>query len=78
MPGSLAARIGVFPRKRKRPFERRLWMVALILLALGGTAALSGCGAMSNDARPGKYTIPVTLTLTGGAAQTVNATFTVQ
>jgi hypothetical protein len=78
LPGSLAALIGVFPRKRKRPFARRLWMLAILFLGLGGTAVLSGCGGSSNDARPGTYSIPVTLTLSSGAAQTVNATVIVQ
>jgi hypothetical protein len=78
VPGSLAALAGIFPRKRKQLFGRRLWVIALLLLGMGGVAAMSGCGGMRNTAQPGVYEIPVTLTLSGGMTQTVNTTIIVQ
>jgi hypothetical protein len=38
----------------------------------------AGCAGSTNDTRAGTYTIPVTLTLNGGATQNISATIIVQ
>jgi hypothetical protein len=77
LPGSLFALFGL---KRRKQYQglRRLLMVALFCLATLGVGALSGCGGSLNTAT-GSYTVPVTLSLSGGGtSQTVNATVIVQ
>jgi hypothetical protein len=78
LPGSLAAMMGLVLKNRRRsaPRWRNLWIIAILCLA--GAAALTGCGGSNNNARAGTYTIPVTLTLAGGATQNVSATVTIE
>jgi uncharacterized repeat protein (TIGR03803 family) len=71
-PAALLAFIGL--RRRRLP-----QLLLLALLGLAGTTALTGCGGASPYATPGTYAVPVTLTLSGGAApQTVSATVIVK
>jgi hypothetical protein len=77
-PGSLAVLLGLVRRKR-RPANRNgrnLWIVALLCFA--AASIFTGCSASMNNARPGTYTIPITLTLSGGATQNVNASVIVK
>jgi len=63
-------------RRRVTPTTRNFWIIAILCLA--GVEGLSGCGGSSNTARAGTYTIPITLTLAGGAAQNISATVIVE
>jgi hypothetical protein len=56
-----------------------LAFVCGVLLGLGGMAGCGGGSSSStNGAKPGTYTVPVTLTLAGGAVQNVSVTIVVQ
>lgn len=67
-------------KDRGRRIRRLICLAILAGSGMAGLAALTGCGAgnSSTSARPGAYTIPVTLTLAGGATQTVNASVVVR
>ena len=78
LPGSLGALAGVFRRNPKRRLASRLWVIAIICSGLAAVGVCAGCGGSSNDAQAGTYSIPVTITLANGNAQTINATVTVQ
>jgi Pro-kumamolisin, activation domain/Bacterial Ig-like domain (group 3)/Abnormal spindle-like microcephaly-assoc'd, ASPM-SPD-2-Hydin len=79
-PGSLAALFAFGRRKRLSVSAQRLWMMAMLCLGLGSAAMLGGCGSSpkSTTTAAGSYTIPITLSLSGGSVQTVNAAVTVQ
>jgi CubicO group peptidase (beta-lactamase class C family) len=77
LPGSLIALFGL-KRRKQYPALRRLLMVTLLCLTTLWVGALSGCGGSSTNTTPGSYTVPMTLSLSGGASQTVNATVIVQ
>jgi uncharacterized repeat protein (TIGR03803 family) len=78
LPGSLAAAFGLLGRNRKWTAGRNggFWIIALLLLV--GTAALSSCGGSSNFAKPGTYTIPITISAAGGTSQSIEATVIVE
>jgi hypothetical protein len=77
LPGSMAAMFGLKRRKRKHSTPRPvLWMIAILLWI--GAGALSSCGGKSSFAAPGTYTIPITLTVSGGSTQNINATVVVE
>jgi hypothetical protein len=79
LPGSLLSLCGIFRRKRKLFNVRSLSILAIVSLGLPGMVTLTSCGgAPSPNAKAGTYAIPVTLTLAGGATQTVSATIIVQ
>jgi hypothetical protein len=75
LPGSLAALLGLVRRRRKGTAPRNFWIVAILCLAAMG--ALSSCGG-SNNARPGTYTIPISISVSGEASQNITATVVVQ
>jgi len=77
LPGSLIALFGLKGRKQY-PALRRLLMVTLFCLTTLWVGALSGCGGSSTNTATGSYTVPMTLSLSGGTSQTVNATIIVQ
>jgi hypothetical protein len=77
LPGSLIALFGL-KRRKQSPALRRLLIVTLFCVATLWVGALSGCGGSSTKTAPGSYTVPVTLSLSGGASQTVNATIIIQ
>jgi len=79
LPGSLFALFGL-KRRKQYPALRRLLMVTLFCLATLWVGTLSGCGGSSKSTKtaPGSYTVPMTLSLGGGASQTVNATIIIQ
>jgi hypothetical protein len=68
-----------FGFKGRKPLHRLL-ILALFCVAILGLGALSGCGSSANSTtvKPGSYTVPVVLSLTGGTSQTVNATIIIQ
>jgi len=77
LPGSAAAIFGLKRRKKKHSTSRPLfWMIAILLWI--GAGALSSCGGKSSFAAPGTYTIPITLTVSGGSTQNINATVIVE
>jgi uncharacterized repeat protein (TIGR03803 family) len=77
LPGSMAAMIGLKSRKSKHSTPRRVfWIIAILLLI--GAGALSSCGGSSNSARPGTYTIPITLRVSGESTQNISATVIVE
>jgi len=77
LPGSIAAMFGLKRRKTKHSTSRPvLWMIAILLWI--GAGALSSCGGKSSFAAPGTYTIPITLTVSGGSTQSINATVVVE
>jgi uncharacterized repeat protein (TIGR03803 family) len=79
LPVSLTGLGVLFRRKQKSSSARNLFLLAILCLGLAAVGTFTGCGAgPSRDAKAGTYTIPVTLTLAGGATQTVNATVIVQ
>ena len=47
-------------------------------LVFGGVVWLSGCGNGDHQAPDGNYTIPVNLTSTSAASQTINVMVTVE
>ena len=51
-------------------------MIAILLWI--GAGALSSCGGKSSFAAPGTYTIPITLTVSGGSTQNISATVIVE
>jgi hypothetical protein len=77
LPGSLFGLVGFRKRKRDAGAARRLFLLAIAALTLAAASALGGCGGPST-AKPGTYTIPITLTLTDGSVQSVNATIIVE
>jgi uncharacterized repeat protein (TIGR03803 family) len=60
---------------RRRRFK--LPPLALVLVLFASLSLLSGCGAGSTVAKPGTYTIPITLQVSGAGAQIINATLVV-
>jgi multidrug efflux pump subunit AcrA (membrane-fusion protein) len=73
----MAAMLGLKRRKRRHSNPRTvLWMIAILLWI--GAGALSSCGGKSSFATPGTYTIPITLTVSGGSTQSINATVVVE
>ncbi|HEY2467590.1 MAG TPA: choice-of-anchor tandem repeat GloVer-containing protein [Terracidiphilus sp.] len=78
LPGLLAALFGLLRRKGKCAPERAsgFWIIALLFVV--GAAALSSCGGSLGFAKPGTYTIPVTISAAGGTSQSINATVIVQ
>jgi len=77
-PGSLVGMLGLIGLRRRSTTRhpRNLWMVGTLCFA--SACIFAGCATSTNDAHPGTYTIPVSLTLKGGASQTVNATVIVE
>jgi len=55
-------------------------MVALLCFAAMSifTSCGGSAGGSANNAQPGTYSVPITLTLDGGATQNVNATVIVK
>jgi hypothetical protein len=77
LPGSIAAMFGLKRRKTKHSTSRPvLWLIAILLWI--GAGALSSCGGKSSFTAPGTYTIPITLTVSGGSTQSINATVVVE
>ncbi|MGB7137652.1 MAG: putative Ig domain-containing protein [Acidobacteriaceae bacterium] len=77
LPCPLVVMSGIFRKRQRRKSTHWIWL-GLLVLGMASVGQLCGCGGgNSNDARPGTYSIPVTLTLSNGAAQTVNATIVV-
>ncbi|MDR3741078.1 MAG: putative Ig domain-containing protein [Terracidiphilus sp.] len=76
-PGSLAALLGLTRRKQNgaAPHALKFWLIVILLLA--GVAGLSSCGGTSSTARPGTYTIPISISTAGGTSQSINATIVV-
>jgi hypothetical protein len=56
--------------------QRNFWIIAILCLTAAG--ALTSCGRSNNNARAGTYSIPITLTLAGGATQNVSATVVIE
>jgi hypothetical protein len=77
LPGSAAAIFGLKRRKKKQSTSRQILGMIAILLWIGA-GALIGCGGKSSFAAPGTYTIPITLTVSGGSTQNINATVIVE
>ena len=75
LPGSLAALLGLVRRRRKGSAPRSFWIMAILWFAAMG--ALSSCGG-SNNARPGTYTIPISISVSGEASQNITAKVVVQ
>jgi multidrug efflux pump subunit AcrA (membrane-fusion protein) len=68
---------GLKRRKTKHSTSRPvLWLIAILLWI--GAGALSSCGGKSSFTAPGTYTIPITLTVSGGSTQSINATVVVE
>ena len=61
---------------RRKARVRVVLLGLLMLLSLGATLGLSGCGSASSGAHPGNYTIPVNFS-TGLGASTVSFMVTV-
>lgn len=77
LPGSMAAMFGLKRRKSNHSTPRQVfWIIAILLLI--GAGALTSCGGSSNSAKPGTYTIPITLTVSGEATQNISATVIVE
>ena len=76
LPGPLVVLLGF----KRRKALHRLLILAVFCLAILGLGALSGCGGSGNSTtvKPGSYSVPVVLSLTGGSSQTVNATIIIQ
>lgn len=77
LPLSLVALFG-FKRRKQYPPLRRLLAVTLFCLTALCLGALSGCGGTPTKTAPGNYTVPMTLSLSGGSSQIVNATIIIQ
>ena len=65
-------------RRRRNTLLSRTGMLVLLCAVLAGVAAMSGCGQPDHEAPDGVYNIPINLTSTGGASQTVQVVVTVQ
>jgi hypothetical protein len=65
-------------RRGRKPADTRIWMLALVIIWSGGLAWLNGCGNGGHQAPDGYYTIPVNLTSTSAASQTINVVVTVE
>jgi uncharacterized repeat protein (TIGR03803 family) len=77
LPGSAVAMLGLKLRRRKHSTPRKiLWMIAILLWI--GAGALTSCGGGANVAKPGTYTIPITLTVSGESTQNISATVIVE
>ncbi len=76
LPGSLAALLGLVRRRQKGAALRDFWIIAILGLVAMGT--LSSCGGSSNNARPGTYSIPISISVSGEATQNITATVMVQ
>jgi len=78
LPGILIL-AGHFRRNGKRLSARRLIALGVFCLAIVAAGSMSGCGGTaSKDAKPGTYTLPVTITVAGEAVQNVSVTLVVQ
>ena len=77
LPASMLALFGL--RRKAAPLPRLL-AVCLFTLSLAGALTLTGCGSTSPNikAAPGTYSIPITLTLSGGVTNSLTATVVVQ
>jgi uncharacterized repeat protein (TIGR03803 family) len=78
LPGSLATVFGLFRRRQEGAASRTGSFCIIALLLLASVGALSSCGASSRFARPGTYTIPVTISGAGGTSQSITATVIVE
>jgi hypothetical protein len=67
LPG-LAGLLAGRRRRGRKPAKARIWMVVLFIWSI----SLSGCGNRDHQAPDGNYTIPVNLTSTSAASQTIN------
>jgi uncharacterized repeat protein (TIGR03803 family) len=56
--------------RRKKP-RGYFGLVSVFIFTLIGTVILTGCGGSSSKARPGTYSVPVNLTLSGGQSTSV-------
>jgi Bacterial Ig-like domain (group 3) len=68
-------------RRGRKPANARIWMLALLFIWSiwsGGVAFMSGCGDGDHQAPAGNYTIPVNLTSTSAASQTINVVVMVE
>jgi hypothetical protein len=78
LPGILTL-TGLFRRKGKPFSARRLTLLGVLCLAMAGVGSMAGCGGnASNAAKPGSYSVPVTITLAGAATQNVDIAIVVQ
>ena len=68
--------LGVRRRKQGPACLGRLCLV--LVLAAGAVMGVTGCGAASNDAASGTYTVPITVTPATGSAMTINLQVIVQ
>ncbi len=69
---------GLLATCRRKRRAKQVETIALLSLGLVAAAAMSACGRGDHQAPLGNYNIPVTLTATGAASQTVNVAVTVQ
>ena len=78
LPGMLTAIFSLFFIKQRAANPRRMsrWMFVVLLSLLVG--ALSSCGSSPTTARPGTYTIPISLTAAGKAITNFNVTVVVE
>lgn len=69
--------LGMLFALRRRRFNLGLLALTLVLSATG-VLGLSGCGGSNSKARPGTYTVPITVTPATGAPTTLNLSLIVQ
>jgi hypothetical protein len=74
---------GSFRSKRNRSSKRRFTILAFFCVVFLGLGTMTGCGGggggshASNAALPGTYSIPISVTVAGQAAQNVSVTVVV-
>ena len=75
LPASL---LGIFGVRRSRKRLPKLLAVCAVACFMGMVSGLTGCGSAPSTAKAGTYSIPITLTLAGGMAQSITATVIVK
>jgi hypothetical protein len=79
LPGALAVLFRPAPRRRRSPLHSRLRSFGILAtLGLIACGLLSSCGGSSNDAKAGTYTIPISVSVDGGATQSISVTVVVK
>lgn len=79
LPGALAVLFGVAPRRRRLPSQAPLRSLRVFaILGLIACGLLSSCGGSNNDAKAGTYTIPVSVSVGGGATQNISVSVVIQ
>jgi uncharacterized repeat protein (TIGR03803 family) len=78
MPGSMALLWGMVRRKPRRTGGGAFRLCVIAIVSLAGALAMTSCGVTSRIAARGTYRIPISITIPGATAQSLDVTVVVQ